>query len=167
MARHVFYSLHYDSDRSRVGGILASKVLSGNVELKLAEWDKLKRSGEFAVKRWVESSLKGRSCTVVLIGAHTASRPWIHYEIKRSAELGLGLLGVHVHQLKDAQGKLTSKGDNPFLHPATGLGPAGANVAVYDPPETESQRVYHHIVDHLAAWADDAVAAHITNIPGR
>ena len=163
MARHVFYSLHYDGDRSRVANILASKVLVGQVELKLAEWDKLKRSGEFAVKRWLETSLKGRSCTVVLIGANTASRPWIHYEIKRSAELGLGLFGVHVHQLKDGKGNVTSKGDNPFLHPATGLGPAAASVAVYDPPETESQSVYHHITSNLAAWADEAVATHATN----
>lgn len=165
MSRHVFYSLHYDADRSRVANILASKVLTANVELGKAEWDKLKRSGDFALKRWVESSLKGRSCTVVLIGAHTASRPWIHYEIKRSAELGLGLFGVHVHQLKDAQGKQTTKGDNPFLHPATGLGPAGASIAVYDPPELESQGAYHYIVDNLAAWADEAVAACATNAP--
>lgn len=163
MSRHVFYSLHYDADRSRVATILTSKVLTGNVELKLAEWDKLKRGGEFALKRWVESSLKGRSCTVVLIGAHTASRPWIHYEIKRSAELGLGLFGVHVHQLKDGKGKVTSKGDNPFLHPAAGLGPAAAGVAVYDPPEPESQQTYHYIVDNLAAWADEAVATRATN----
>jgi hypothetical protein len=95
---------------------------------------------------------------VVLIGAQTASRPWIHYEIKRSAELGLGLLGVHVHQLKDAKGKVASKGDNPFLHPDS-LGPAGANIPVYDPPETDSQLVYHYIVDNLAEWADAAVAA--------
>jgi hypothetical protein len=163
MARHVFYSLHYDGDRSRVTNILASKALVGQSELKLAEWDKLKRSGEFAVKRWIESSLKGRSCTVVLIGANTASRPWIHYEIKRSAELGLGLFGVHVHQLKDAKGQVTTKGDDPFRHPATGLGAAAANVAVYDPPETESQRAYHYIVDNLAAWADEAVAQRVTN----
>lgn len=163
MARHVFYSLHYDADRSRVANILASKALQGNVELKLAEWDKLKRSGEFGVKRWVESSLKGRSCTVVLIGAQTAARPWIHYEIKRSAELGLGLFGVHVHALKDAKGKPTTKGDNPFLHPATGLGPLATSIAVYDPPEPESQHAYHYIADNLAAWADEAVATRASN----
>jgi hypothetical protein len=29
---------------------------------------------------------------------------------------------------------------------------------VYDPPETDSQLVYHYIVDNLADWADEAVA---------
>jgi hypothetical protein len=167
MSRHVFYSLHYDADRSRVANILASKVLTGNPELKLPEWDKLKRSGEFAVKRWIEGSLKGRSCTVVLIGAQTASRPWIHYEIKRSLELGLGVFGVYVHQLRDGKGKTTAKGDNPFLHPGPGLGPAGARIAVYDPPEPDSQHAYHYIVDNLAAWADEAVEARSTNATPR
>jgi hypothetical protein len=158
MARHVFYSFHYDADRTRVAGILTSKALEANLELKLAEWDKLKRSGEFGLKRWVESSLKGRSCTVVLIGEKTHLRQWVHYEIKRSAELGLGLLGVHVHHLKDARGKVATKGDNPFLHPHS-LGPAGASVPVYDPPEPDSQLAYHYIVDNIAQWADEAVAA--------
>jgi len=159
MARHVFYSLHYAADRSRVAGILTSKVLVANHEATPAEWEKLKRSGEFAVKRWIENGLKGRSCTVVLIGEHTATRPWIHYEIKRSAELGLGLLGVHVHPLKDAKGQIGPRGDNPFEHPATGLGAAAARVPVFDSPETDSKLAYHYIVDNLAAWADEAIAA--------
>lgn len=159
MARHVFYSLHYDADRSRVDGILNSKVLLANTEASLAEWDKLKRSGALAVRRWIENGLKGRSCTVVLIGEHTASRPWIHYEIKRSAELGLGLLGVHVQHLKNKKGQTTSKGKNPFEHPDAGLGAGAASVPVYDPPEADSLLAYHYIVDNLAAWTDEAVAA--------
>jgi hypothetical protein len=159
MARHAFYSLHYDADRNRVAKILQSKMLVPNHEAQLAEWDKIKRSGDFGIRRWIENALKGRSCTVVLIGAHTASRPWIQYEIKRSAELGLGLLGVHVHDLKDAKGQTTPKGDNPFLHPASGLGPSAAEVPVYEPPEPDSQLAYHYIVDNLARWADEAVAA--------
>jgi hypothetical protein len=159
MARHIFYSLHYDGDRSRVAGLLASKVLVPNPELKPAEWDKLKRSGEFALRRWIEGALKGRSCTIVLIGAQTASRPIIQYEIKRSAELGLGLLGVHVHHLKDAKGLAAAKGDNPFEHPGAGLGAAAANVPVIDPPDSDSKLVYHYIVDNLSDWAEMAVAA--------
>jgi len=158
MARHVYYSLHYDADRSRVAGILTSKVVVANLEATQAEWDKVKRSGEFAVKRWIENGLKGRSCTVVLIGETTAARPWVHYEIKRSAELGLGLFGVHVHQLKDAKGRTASKGDNPFEHPAAGLGPAATRVPVFDPPESDAKLVYHYIVDNLVHWADEAVA---------
>src|SRR3954471_6078102 len=102
MSRHVFYSLHYDEDRSRVAAILSSKALEGQVEAEPAQWAKLKRSGDFAIKRWLDQHLKGRSCTVVLIGRETANRPWVQYEIKRSWELKLGLIGVYVHHLKDA-----------------------------------------------------------------
>jgi antiphage defense system Thoeris ThsB-like protein len=157
-ARHAFYSLHYDADRSRVAGILGSSVLQGNLEAKLPEWDKIKRSGDFAIKRWVENGLKGRSCCVVLIGAETASRPWVRYEIRRAHELDIALFGVHVHHLNDAKGKQSAKGDNPFEHPDSGLGEAGASVLVFDPPETESKLAYRHIVDNLAQWAEQAVA---------
>ena len=157
MSRHVFYSFHY-ADRSRVGGILGSNALSANVEASAAEWAKLVRSGDFAIKRWLENQLKGRSCTVVLIGEHTASRPWVHYEIKRSRELGLGLLGVHVHALKGADGLQANKGDNPFAHPAAGLGDAAPEVPVFEPDETDSKLAYRQIVDNLPRWADLALA---------
>lgn len=157
-ARHVIYSLHYDADRSRVAGILGSSALQGNLEAKLPEWDKIKRSGDFAIKRWVENALKGRSCCVVLIGAHTASRPWVRYEIRRAHELELAMFGVYVHHLKDGKGLQSSKGDNPFEHADSGLGDGGANVLVFDPPETDSKLAYRHIVDNLAQWAELAVA---------
>jgi MTH538 TIR-like domain (DUF1863) len=157
-ARHVFYSLHYDADRSRVAGILGASALQGNLEAKLPEWDKIKRSGDFAIKRWVENALKGRSCCVVLIGAQTASRPWVRYEIRRAHELKLAMFGIHVHHLADAKGLQSAKGDNPFEHPDSGLGGGAASVLVFDPPETESKLAYRHIVDNLADWAELAVA---------
>lgn len=158
MARHVFYSLHYAADRSRVAPILSNKTLIANPEAKPEDWAKLVRSGDFAVKRWLEQQLKGRSCTVVLIGAETASRPWVQHEIKRSHELGLGLFGVHIHALRDSKGQPGAKGDNPFEHPASGLGSYAAQVAVFDPPETDSKLAYRYIADNLARWAEDAVA---------
>jgi hypothetical protein len=158
MARHVFYSLHYAGDRSRVAGILRSQALDANVEASVEEWAKLQRSGNFAIKHWLEAQLKGRSCTIVLIGANTAMRPWVQYEIKRSRELKLALIGIHVHRLHDANGQESTKGENPFQHPETGLGSSASAVPVYDPPEQDSPLVYRHIVDNMARWADEAVA---------
>jgi hypothetical protein len=158
MARHVFYALHYDEDRTRVEGILASGALSGNTEASRAEWAKLHRAGDFAIQRWIETQLKGRSCTIVLIGAHSAMRPWVQYEIKRSRQLKLAMLGIHVHHLADAQGKQSQKGENPFEHPEADLGSGAAAIPVYDPPGTDSQLVYRYIADNIARWADDAVS---------
>jgi hypothetical protein len=154
MSRHVFYSLHYDGDRSRVGGIFASKTLVSQLEAKPAEWDKIRRSGELAFKRWLEQQLKGRSCTVVLIGAQTASRPLVQYEIKHSRELKLALFGVRVHPLKDARGQSSSQGANPFEDPACGLGDLGSQIPVFEAPETDSKLAQRYIVENLADWAE-------------
>jgi hypothetical protein len=157
MSRHVFYSIHYDGDRNRVAGILRSRVLEAQTEASASDWTKLRRSGDFAIKRWLESQLKGRSCLVVLIGTETANRPWVQYEIKHARELGLGLFGVHVHSLKDTEGRQCLKGPNPFEHPALELGSLGSTIPVFDPPETDSKLAYRYVTDNLARWAEQAV----------
>jgi len=158
MSRHVFYSLHYEADRARAELVRNVPGLVPHLEAKPSEWATLQRTGEFALKRWFETQLRGRSCTIVLIGAQTASRAQVNYEIKRSWELKLGLVGVHIHALKDAQGKPSEKGDNPFVVPASGLGEAASRVRVYDPPETDSKLAYRYIADNLTKWVELAVA---------
>lgn len=44
--------------------------------------------GIVSKENWIDNQLKGKSCTIVLIGAETANRKWIKYEIKKSWELG-------------------------------------------------------------------------------
>jgi hypothetical protein len=153
MSRHVFYSLHYDADRPRAELVRNVPGLVANLEAKPSDWAAIKRSGDFAFKRWFEQQIRGRSCTIVLIGAQTATRPWVQYEIERSWELGLGVLGVHIHHLKDAKGQQAPKGESPF---GPGLAPS---VKVYDPPETDSKLAYRHIADNLTRWVEHAVQA--------
>lgn len=161
MGRHVFYSLHYEADRSRCELIRNLSGLTPNLEAKPSEWATIQRTGEFAFKRWLEQQLRGRSCTIVLIGAQTAQRPAIQYEIKRSWELRLGLVGVHVHALKDAKAAQSPKGESPFALPASGLGAHASLVGVYDPPESDSKLAYRYIADNLARWVDLAVATRL------
>jgi hypothetical protein len=154
--RHVFYSLHYDVDRERADLVRKHHELQPNPEAKPNEWATIKRTGEFAIKRWIEQQLRGRSCTIVLIGSKTAERPWVRYEIERSWELKLGLVGVHIHALKDAQGKPCAKGESPFF------GELASQVRVYDPPESDSKLAYRHIADNLTRWVEHAVATRLT-----
>jgi MTH538 TIR-like domain (DUF1863) len=154
MSRHVFYSLHYDADRARAELVRKLAGLVPNLEAKPGEWATIARTGSFALKRWFEQQARGRSCTIVLIGAHTAERAQVHYEIQRSWELKLGLVGVHIHHLLDAKGKQSSKGASPF----EGFEHA-ALVRTYDPPETDSKLAYRYIADNLATWVESAVAA--------
>jgi hypothetical protein len=158
MTRHVFYSLHYEHDRARAELVRNVPGLVANLEAKPREWDAITRSGDFAIKRWFEQQIKGRSCMIVLIGAETSTRPLVHYEIARWSKLQLGMLGVHIHQLKDANGKQGVKGANPFEHPATGLGALATQVRIYEAPETDSKLAYRYIADNLTHWVEAAVA---------
>ena len=153
VSRHIFYSLHYEADRSRVELVRKIPGLTPNLEAKPGEWAAIQRSGDFAFKRWFEQQVRGRSCTVVLIGSETSRRPGVLYEIERSCALGLGVLGVHVHQLKDVHGKQSPKGESPFEPKLDPL------VHVYDPPETDSKLAYRYIADNLARWIEAAVEA--------
>jgi hypothetical protein len=159
--RHVFYSLHYEADRSRAELIRKIPSLVPNAEAKPGEWAPITRTGDFAFKRWLEQQLRGRSCSVVLIASETATRPAVLYEIKRSWELRLGLLGVHIHALRDAKGLPSSQGESPFENPACGLGEQAAEIRVYDPAESDSKRAYRFIADNLAKWVEQAVAARL------
>lgn len=103
--------------------------------------------------------MQGRSCVVVLIGAGTANRKWINHEIIKGWNAGKGVVGVHVHNLKNSEGKMGAKGTNPFDHIT--LKSTGAKlssiVKVYDPPGADSTAVYNHIKDNLTSWIETAI----------
>jgi antiphage defense system Thoeris ThsB-like protein len=119
VARRVFFGFHYDRDIQRVGLIRNSGVVLGRGDTSCglvdsAEWDSIRRGGDGAILQWIDGQLRGTSVTVVLIGAETANRQWINYEIVESVRRGNGLLGVYIHNVRDSNGFTTAKGDNPF-----------------------------------------------------
>lgn len=118
MARKVFFSFHYTNDIWRVSQVRNSWLLRKDSETQpfydKADWEKIKKSSDKAIENWIEQQLKGCSVTVVLIGSETASREWVLHEIKRSYELGKGIIGVYIHNLKDQSSKTSNKGKNPF-----------------------------------------------------
>jgi len=118
MARRIFFSFHYERDVWRANQVRNSWVTKPDREaagfIDSAEFEKLRKQGDEAVKRWINSQLEGTSVTVVLIGAETSEREWVKYEIKKSYERGNGMLGIYIHKLKDQNGKIDYKGENPF-----------------------------------------------------
>jgi hypothetical protein len=117
MARKVFFSFHYDRDAWRVAQVRNSNVISGyekNPFYDKAGWESIKRQGDQAIKDWIEKQLNGTSVTVVLIGKETSIRPWVKYEIKRSIELGKGLMGIDISKIKNKEGNTDLTGDNPL-----------------------------------------------------
>jgi hypothetical protein len=119
MARRVFFSFHYQRDIFRVSQVRNSNVTKLDLDsagfIDHADWEKLERQGEAAVKRWIDNQLDGASVTVILIGAETFGRPWVNYEIQQSYNSGKGILGIYIHQLKDVRTALSDyKGRNPL-----------------------------------------------------
>lgn len=118
MARRVFFAFHYERDIWRASQVRNSWVTKPDRESAgfwdAAEWEKIKKQGDDAIKRWIKDQLKGTSVTAVLIGAETSKREWVKYEIIESYNRGNGLLGIYIHNIKDRNGYADTKGNNPF-----------------------------------------------------
>lgn len=159
MAKRVFFSFHYVPDAWRVAQIRNAGVVEGNAPVSDNDWQTVTKKGDSAIEQWIHAQLSGRSCAVVMIGGATAGRKWINYEIRKAWNDGKGVVGVHIHNLKNAAGLQAVKGANPFLEFAINDGRTNlASIArVYDPPYVASTSVYDHIRTNLAAWVDEAV----------
>jgi len=117
MARKVFFSFHYNRDVRRVVQIRNSWVVRPEGDAQpfydKAEFENAKRRAG-GIERWIEEQLKGTSVTVVLFGAETYEREWVRHEIKRSYELGKGILAIDIHNVKDPQLGTDKQGKNPL-----------------------------------------------------
>lgn len=103
MARRVFFSFKYD-DVSRAMVVRNSWVTKGKEAagfIDAADFEKLERQGDTAIRNWIDSQLKGTSVTIVLVGSQTCSSRWVKYEIDQSKELGHGLLGIDISKIPD------------------------------------------------------------------
>jgi hypothetical protein len=158
MARKVFYSFHYVPDSWRASQVRNIGVVEGNQPATPNDWETVKMGGDAAVQRWIDGQLAGRTCTVVLIGANTAGRKWITYEIQKSWNDGKGIVGIYVHNLKDANQQQSTRGANPLQSVSLKGTPLSSIVRAYDPPFSLSTSVYDHIKQNLDAWVEEAVA---------
>lgn len=157
MARRAFYSFHYEPDNWRASQVRNMGVIDGDKPASDNDWETITRGGDAAIQRWIDDQLDGKSVAIVLIGSDTAGRKWIDYEIKKAWGENKGLLGVHIHKLKDNDSNQTTKGNNPF----SGFNIAGKDltsiVKTYDPPYAASNDVYNYIKDNLAGWIETAI----------
>lgn len=156
MARRTFFSFHYKPDNWRAAQVRNMGVIEGNRPISDNEWEAIRKGGAKAIERWILSQLHGRSCTIVLVGAHTAKRRWINYEIKHSWNLGKGVVGIYVYKLLDEDGKQSQKGGNPF-DLTIGDKKLSSIVRLYNPPQAASTYVYNHIQKNLVDWVEEAI----------
>ena len=159
MARRAFYSFHYIPDCSRAAQIRNMGVIEGNVPASDNDWEAVKKGGDAAIQRWIDGQLDGKSCAVVLIGANTAGRKWIKYEIETAWNAGKGVVGIYIHGLKDFDGEQCSQGRNPFddFTMKRDNAKLSSFVKAYNPPYFDSKQVYAYIKNNLADWLDEAI----------
>lgn len=108
MARKVFFSFKYKPDVFRAMVVRNSWVTQGKEAagfVDAAEFEKLKKQGDAAIRRWINDQLDGTSVTVVLVGSLTCSSRWVKYEIEKSEERDNGLLGIDISKIKNVNGK--------------------------------------------------------------
>jgi MTH538 TIR-like domain (DUF1863) len=103
MARHVFFSFHYQRDIFRVNQIrnlpeIIDDSAAGFRDSSL--WEEAKKKSDDAVKKLIDNGLIGTSVTLVCIGSRTAGRKFINYEIQKSIDRGNGILGVKIHHMQ-------------------------------------------------------------------
>lgn len=133
--------------------------IEGNRPVTDNDWDKVISGGDIAIKNWIAEQMKFRSCTVVLIGTHTANRKWINHEIIESWAKGKGVVGIDIHGLLNHDGYTANRGNNPFdyiVHGQTGK-PLSSIVKRYNPAGINSKERYAWISTHLSNAVEEAV----------
>ena len=129
MARRVFFSFHYQRDVWRVNQIRNMPNITGCAAAGFQDaslWEEAEKKGDAAIKKLIDDGLQNTSVTVVCIGAKTAGRKYINYEIEKSLERDNGIVGIQIHHLKDHAGNTDSAGVTPAK-----LTAAGAKVYKY------------------------------------
>jgi hypothetical protein len=116
MARRVFFSFHYDNDIWRANQVRNVNVVAGPDVAGFfdhSEYEEAERKADEGIRRMILRHLDRTSVTVVLIGTETAQRPWVQYEIDQSIARKNGLLGIHIHHLKNRNLQTSLRGTKP------------------------------------------------------
>lgn len=157
MARKVFTSFHYVPDNWRASQVRNMGKIEGNNIVSSNKWEEVTNGGDSAIEKWIADNMSGKSCVIVFVGEKTAGRKWIKHEIKKAWEDGKGLVGIHIHNLKDKDGNHAEKGRNPFEDFSVDGKSFSSIVKCYNPPYSTSTNVYSHIEDNIEDWVEEAI----------
>jgi hypothetical protein len=151
----VFFSFHFKNDVMRVHQVRNIGAIERNEPVSKNEWLQLETRGRKAIQNWIDDNMSRRRCVIVLIGSHTAGRPWINYEISKAWEDGRGLFGIHIHKLRCPNSGTCTKGRNPFLDVVDGNGRSLADrVRCYEP---NARDAYNDIAANMEDWVQQAI----------
>lgn len=159
MKRRVFFSFHFNEDFWRTQQIRNIGALEGQTLCSSNDWEEIKRKGDASIERWIEDNMRGKSCVVVLVGAQTASRPWVIHEISKGWNDGKGVLAIRINKLLDNKGQASALGNNPLVNVTfNGSQRTLADVASLKTPSGhDSKAVYASISNNIEAWIEEAI----------
>ena len=157
MKRKVFFSFHYKADVKRVARVRNIGMVEGNPPVSDNDWETVKSGGPAAIKKWIAGQMHGRSCTVVLVGSNTAGRPMVKHEIIESWNNKMGVVGIHIHGLKNLDGKISVKGSNPFTSITVSGKKLSSIVKCHNPAGSNSKERYDWIAKHLGNAVSEAI----------
>jgi hypothetical protein len=77
MARRVYFSFHFARDAQRAAQVRKIGAIEGQPLLSSNRWEEVARGGDRAIRRWIHSEMKGKSCVVVLGGGGDRRSPFL------------------------------------------------------------------------------------------
>ena len=159
MARNVFFSFHFANDFWRTQQVRNIGALEGQKLYTPNEWEEVKRKGNAAIEKWIDDSLVGKSCVVVLVGSETAARPWVLKEIVKGWNAGKGVVAIRINGLLDTQQKNSAAGSNPFdaVTLKNGTVALSSYAKLMTPAGSKSKEVYASIQANIETWIENAI----------
>lgn len=152
-----FYSFHYDNDAWRAGQIRNMGMVEGDQVVDDNSWETLKRGGATAIQRWIDNQMSNCDVVIVLVGAETAHRQWVDYEIRRAWDTYKPVFGIRIHGLKNRHLQTSMAGPNPFENVTLNGGtPLSQFVPLYNPSGYDSRDIYADIQNKLKGWIRSA-----------
>lgn len=159
MARNVFFSFHFANDFWRTQQVRNIGALEGQKLYTANEWEEIKKKGDTAIRKWIDDSLVGKSCVVVLVGSETATRPWVLEEVIKGWNSGKGVVAIRINRLLDNHQKTSVAGSNPFdaVTLKNGTVRLSGYAKLMTPAGNDSKEVYASIQANIESWIEDAI----------
>mgnify|MGYP000871245239 CR=1 FL=1 len=152
MAKSVFYSFHYKRDVHRVQLVRNIDALEGQPVLSGQDWEAVRRQGDQAIEKWIDEQMKYKEAVIVLIGAETANRPWVQYEIAQAWKIRIPLLGIKIHGLASLSDGADEEGPDNFFADYS------FRIPVFDPTVygwigIDTKATYNNLADNIEQWS--------------
>lgn len=82
--------------------------------LDSSAFEEARRKDPDTLKRFLRKEMEGSSVVCVLVGAETALRRWVRFEIMQGILDERGIFGIRIHTIADLNGRNANAGPNPF-----------------------------------------------------